>query len=191
MRETAEYDVSDFEDPRKSDNKAFVRFHLRPVKNDAKSAEAGRPIYEDREYVEIMVPGNDNNRPVLRVTEIERQRFAQQYRRWKETGEETYLTGTHLTEVPWLTRSQVEELAYMRIRTLEHLAAVDDVACQRMMGLLELRKKAIESLKRSEAEAPFTKLQEQLDALAADNASMKLVIKEQAERIKTLEAEED
>jgi hypothetical protein len=187
MRGTAEYDVTDFEDRTKSDPKAFVRFHLRPVKNEHLSAEAGRPIYEDKEYVEIMVPGNETNRPILKVTDIERQRFSQQYRRWKETGEDSHTTGTPLTEVPWLTRSQVEELNYARIRTLDQLAAVDDIVCQKMMGLTELRRKARDHLERAEAAAPFTAMQEQLDALKEENAANAMVIAEQAEIIKGLQ----
>jgi len=187
MRGTAEFDMEDFEDPRKSDPKAFVRFHLLPKKNEIKSAEAGRPIFEDVEYVEIIVPGNETNRPVLKVTDIERQRFSQQYRRWKESGVSDYNEGTPLTEVPWLTRSQVEELAFARIKTLEQLAAVSDTVCQRMMGLTELRRKALDAMARAEAAAPFTQIQAQLDALAAQNAALQGVVDEQAAKIKELE----
>lgn len=187
MRETADFDLEDFENPRRSDAKAFARFHLLPIVDEAKSAEAGRPIYNDVEFVEIIVPGNQTNRPVLKVTSIERQRFARQYKAWKESGSSEYLEGTPLTEVPWITRSQVEELAYSRVRTLEQLASVDDLACQRMMGLLDLRRKAQAALTRAEASAPFTKLQEQLDKLAAENASLKLSVEAQAEKIKSLE----
>jgi len=186
-RETADYDAGDFEDHRKSDPKAFVRFHLLPKQNEAKSAEAGRPIFEDVEYVEIIVPGNETNRPVLKVTVIERQRFAQQYRRWKESGVSDYNEGTPLTEVPWITRSQVEELAFARIKTLEQLAGVSDTVCQRMMGLTELRRKALDTMARAEAEAPFSKIQAQLDALVAANAALQGVVDEQATKIKELE----
>jgi hypothetical protein len=186
MRGTAEYDHTDFEDRNKSDPKAFVRFFLLPKKNEALSAEAGRPIFEDKEYVEIIVPGNETNRPVLVVTSMERRRFASQYRQWKESGKDDFTVGTHLTEVPWLTRSQCEELAFARIRTLEQLAAVSDNDCGRMMGLYDLKKKAIAHMEAAEAAAPVEHLQAQLDAQTAENVALRQAVEEQAAQIKQL-----
>ena len=186
MRETADFDVADFEDRTRSDPKAFVRFMLLPKQNAAKSAEAGRPIFEDIEYVEIITPGNDTNRPVLKVTNIERRRFATQYRQWKEAGRADFTTGTVLTEVPWLTRSQVEELAHSRIRTLEQLASVSDDVCGRIMGLYELKRKAVDHMKAAESAAPLEALRAQVEEQAAENAALRQAVEEQAAQIKRL-----
>jgi hypothetical protein len=188
MRETADFDTQDFADRNRSDPKAFVRFFLLPKKNEQLSAEAGRPIFEDTEYVEIIVPGNDTNRPVLKVTEMEKRRFSSQYQKWKTSGQADFTVGTHLTEVPWITRSQVEELAFSRIRTLEQLAAVSDDVCGRMMGLYELKRKAIAHLEASVASAPLEQLQAQLDAQAAENVALRQAVEEQAALIEELRA---
>jgi hypothetical protein len=168
MRAEADFNVADFENPDSKREKDFVRFFMHPVKNEEKSIEAGRPVYDEREYVEILVPGNDTNRPVLRVTDIERRRYAPQYRAWKASGESSADTGTFLSDVPWLTRAQVEELAYFKIRTLEHLAAVSDAGCQRAPGMLELRRRAQAALESAEKAAPFIKLQAELDNTKAE-----------------------
>jgi hypothetical protein len=180
----ADFDVQDFENRTKSDPKAFVRFFIMPVKDEKASIEAGRPIFKEEEMCEILVPGSQSNRPVKRVNSIVKQRFSQQYASWKATGNsEEYLSGTHLAEVPWITRSQVEELAYFRIRTLEQLASVNDNACSRMTGLFNLRAKAKEYLARAEADAPFEKLQAQIDELKAQIQVKDQTIAELAERI--------
>lgn len=187
MREAYEFDAADFDDPSKSDPKAFVRFFIKPVKNDARSLEEGRPIFDDKEYCEVIVPGNQTNRPIKLVNDIVKQRYAQQYRRWKETGEGENLTGTVLTEVPWLTRSQVEELTYYRIRTLEQLAGVDDNTCGKIMGLYELRRKAKAHVEAAEKAAPIEALQAQIDERDAQIAALQNSVAEQGKMIKALQ----
>ena len=48
--QTADFDVADFEDRTRGDKNTLVRFFIRPVLNEAKSAKEGRPNYEDKEY---------------------------------------------------------------------------------------------------------------------------------------------
>ena len=129
--QTADFDVEHFEHRNAGDKQVYVRFYIKPVEDAAATAEQGRPIYKDREYVEIRSPGNATNVVVRPVTDMDRQRFAGAYGLFKK-GETEQVIGTPLTETPWLTRSQVEELAYLRIRTLEQLAGVGDDVCTRM-----------------------------------------------------------
>lgn len=188
MSQIADFEVEDFENRTRSDNKAFVRFFIRPVKNNPLSLEAGRPIYSDMEYCEIIVPGNQTNRPIKRVDSIVKQRYAQQYAKWKAAGAtEEFLDGTHLTEVAWVTRSQVEELAYLRVRTLEQLAVVGDDVCGRVPGLYDLKKKAIAVVEKAESDAPLLQLQAQLDDLKNELEVKDQTITELASRIEELE----
>jgi hypothetical protein len=188
MLQTADFDLADFEDPNAKRNKDFVRFFMQPVKNEEKSKLEGRPIYEDREYVEIMVPGNDTNRPVLRVTEIERNRYPIQYAKWKASGQaESVLEGTHLVNVPWLTRAQVEELVYFRIRTLEQLAVVSDSDCQRIVGLLELRRKAQAQLAAAKDSSLVHRLNAELEERDSKITALETALAEQGKIIKALQ----
>ena len=186
MRPEYEFDVKEFEDPNSSDKSANVRFFIQPVLNEAKSAEAGRPIFEDKEYCEIVVPGNKTNRPIKPVNDIVKRRFAYQYRQWKLTGEAEPVSGTILAEVPWLTRSQVEELSYYHIRTLEQLANVGDDICGKIMGLYDLKRRAGDHLKRAEEAAPVEHLRAELASRDEKINALEVALKDQAEIIKKL-----
>lgn len=145
--------------------KRYVRFSMVARKNEKKSTEAGRPIFDDLEYVEIMTPGDKQNiihRPI-RAADIEE--FGEQYRRWK-AGAEEQQSGTLLSEWPGVTRSQVEELAYFKIRTVEQLADLSDGNAAKLGAIQALREKARDYVAKAKAEAP-------LDKVRAENADLK------------------
>ena len=190
MEGIGELDVEDFEDRTKGDKKAFVRFFLQPVKDEAASVKEGRPIYTDKEYCEIIVPGNKTNIPIKPVNSIIKQRYALQYAQWKQNNTEEYMEGTHLTEVPWLNRSQVEELAYLRIRTLEQLAETNDDVCGRVPGLLDLKRKANLVLERAKDDSVLIKLQEELKERDNTIETMQNQMNDLVERLKALEEDD-
>ena len=166
MSTEADFDVSDFEERNVNSGKGnHVRFFIYQEKQEHESAEAGRPIYKGVEYIEILSGGSTNSIIVRAVFEMDKMRFREQYKRFKETGEDV-AEGTPLKETPWMEASFVFELAHMRIRTVEQLAEINDQACTQMPGLYDLKRKAQLWLKKSEAAAPFT-------ALAAENAALK------------------
>lgn len=188
---TADFDLEDFEDRTRSDAKAFVRFFYMPLKDEKASLKAGRPIHNDVEMCEIIVPGNQTNKPIKRVNDIIRQRYRIQYRKWKESGNaESTPDGTALSEVAWITRSQVEELAYFQVRTLEQLAQVNDDFCSRVPGLLELRRKAKFMIDKAEEAAPFQQLQAQIDELKGLLQVKDQTIEELAKQVKAKKAKD-
>jgi len=150
-------DVNDFENRYAGDKGVHARFYIFPQKNEAKSASAGRPIFEDTEFVEIFASGNSSNIVRRPARQMDKERFRRQYEAFK-AGHEDQVQGTLLHEVPWITRSQVEELAYLRIRTLEQLANVSDAACGKHVGLYDLKSKAQKALAAAEGAAPLTEL---------------------------------
>lgn len=185
---TADFDVNDFSSREAGDKSVFVKFYMRPKENEAKSAEEGRPIYEDKEYVEIRTPGNATNVVQRPVTDMDRKRFAHAYRAFKE-GETEQVIGTPLVEAPWITRSQVEELAYLRIRTIEHLANVGDDVCTRIPGLFKLKQRAQAMAVKAEQQAPFIQLQKERDEMQAELDALKETVAEQSKIIKSMNAE--
>jgi len=163
----AEFDVQDFDDRNVMSAKGnFARFYIYPEKDEVASAEAGRPIYKDVEYIEIMSGGSRNNIVVRAALEMDKARFREQYRRFKESGVDTP-SGTLLREIPWLGASNIKELEYMNVRTLEQLAELNDGVCTQNPGFFELKRKAVLWLEKSEAAAPFTKLEQENAALRA------------------------
>jgi len=167
MRTEADFDINDFDERNIDSGKGnHVRFFMYPEKQEHESAEAGRPIFKDVEYIEILSGGSLNNIVIRAVLDMDKMRFRDQYRRFKETGEDV-AEGTPLREIPWMEASFVHELAHMRIRTVEQLAEINDQACTTMPGLYDLKRKAGLWIKKSEAAAPFTALAEENAALLA------------------------
>lgn len=164
--EAVDYDINVFNGGRyAADKSVYARFYTQPVQDDAASAEAGRPIFRDVVFIEIRAAGNQNNIIKRKATREDMGRFARQYELFKQ-GDGEQVVGTPLTEVPWLTRSQVEELAYLRIRSLEALASLSDETCSKYAGMYDLKRKAAAALEAAEKAAPMT-------ALAEENKQLK------------------
>lgn len=128
----------------------------------------GKPTFNEVEMVEILVPADRNSAWYGRVTDEHRHvRFPKQYAAWK-AGQEAPTTGTPLSQVAWLTRSQVEELAFNHVKTVEQLAELSDQGLQNAvrMGGHALREKAQRHLQTIAGAAPNEKL-------AAENAELK------------------
>lgn len=166
-----------------ADQGVHARFYTVAFHNEEKSAKAGRPIYDDVDWIEIIASGNANNIIRRKATEEDLQRFSRQYnifcRDKAATGEQ--LIGTPLAEVPWLTKSQVSEMAYMRINTLEQLAVVDDNTCSRFAGLYDMKRKAKAALEAAEKSAPMTEMaqkMEQMGLMMKDLLEQNRILKE-------------
>jgi len=160
------------------DEQLLVRFYLHPKQNAPKSKEMGRPIFEDREYIEIIQPGNKDNIIRRPASELDKSRFPEHYRKWqaRQTDEEQ-IEGTLLDHWPAVTRSQVAELKYLNIFTVEQLAGLSDSNAQGMMGVNLLKKRAAEYLDAAknqanadamlDLKATNERLQEQINTLMA------------------------
>lgn len=185
----ADFDYKDFENRYAGDKALHVRFYLRPWQNEAKSAEAGRPIFDDREFVEIRAPGNSTTVLDRPVSEMDRARFARQYAMFR-AGSVDQITGTRLTEVPWITRSQCEELSYFRILTVEQLAELADNVCSAIPGTYDLKRRAKATLEASEKAAPFTAMAAENAALKNEVETLRQTVKEQGEQIATILAQQ-
>src|SRR5690606_9295016 len=110
----------------KEDDKLAVAFFFSPVQDDEATAREGRPIFKDAEFIKILIPGDKTNVVVRQASQSDKDRFAQQYARFKNNQQEV-LEGTPLEAWPLVTRSQVEELKYFGVRTVEQLAGMADV----------------------------------------------------------------
>jgi hypothetical protein len=115
--------------PETSEKGIFPRFYMRAVENKAKSKEEGRPIFQDVEYVEVIIAGDKNNKPHFKVTDEHKKRWPDQYNKFKD-GIEQIPDGTRLEEWPRMTGSRAKELKAVGIFTVEQLAELPDTAIQ-------------------------------------------------------------
>ncbi len=167
-------------------SRRIIRFETQPVEMGGKSLEAGRPIYEDRDFVFIVNPGSRDER----VAQIKEKKNDPEvmafYARWKTTQEQPK-DGTPLSMVPFLSPSQIKELQGMNILTLEHLAEIPDTVTQRMMGMVELRKKAKSYLDAAKDSAVVTRLESELASRDLDLAAKQKQIDDLCKRLEALE----
>jgi len=154
-----------YEDGRQyaDDDKLRVRFEVHAVKNEYESNQQGRPIFFDQEYIQIVVPGS-RDVSTFPLDEHYKRRFAKAYARWKaEGGGELKIQGTILAELPWLSKSQIAELNYSNVHTVEQLAEMSDVNAMKFMGSYQLRERAKNFMLAAAGEAPALKLQAELE----------------------------
>ena len=143
------------------DSKLYVQFYVRPVMNNFRSSEEGRPIYEEKEYIRIIVPGDSKTTVDCPVTDEFRMRFQKQYDKFKR-GMEQAVEGTPLEMWPQMTVGLCAELKAMNVTTVEQLAALDDGKAQRIMGSYDLRRKAQIFLDAAQGEAANNKMAAEL-----------------------------
>lgn len=163
-----------------------IRFHLHPVKDEKKSIQEGRPIFEDQEYVEIAIPGDKDNVSDTPLNEFTRRRFAQQYAAWKASGGNNAVIGTPLDAWPGVSRAQVEELKYFNVRTVEELASLSDTNCQKFAGIVSIRQRARDFVAAAKGEAPLVAMRAELADRDNKISTLEQALREQGKRIDDL-----
>lgn len=143
-------------------------FYMEPVPDGKASEEAGAPRFREIEMVRIVVAGDMLNIASSPVTEELKERFADQYDRWKAKHAERIVDGTPLREWPALSRTQIMELEAIHIETVEALAAVSDQNVNRIMDGRILRAKADAFLKAAKDGAHTAKLAAENERLRGD-----------------------
>lgn len=165
----------------KADN-IIPRFYVKAVKNEFRSEAEGREVYNDVEYVEMIVPGDKNSIVDERVKDVHRERWARQYAAFKES-REAPVEGTPLEEWAAVTVSQVMELKSSHVRTVEQLAGLSDSQLSKVvpMGGHALREKAqLYVSQESKAEARVAELEKLVADLMAGRQTVEPEQKDEA-----------
>lgn len=161
------------------------RFHMLPVRNEAASKAAGRPIFEEHEFIEISVPGDRTLKSDEPVTEEHKRRFPQAYSAWKLRGEQA-VEGTPLEQWPQATRADVEELRFFGVKSVEQLAGLSDANARNVGKVMDLRQKAQDWLAAAKASAPTSQLRARNEQLSNELETLKAIVREQGDRIAAL-----
>jgi hypothetical protein len=142
---------------RDQQERVYAEFYTHPRRNQAKSLEAGRDIYEDLPYIKIMVPGDKDNIIQRPVRDQDKQRFPRQWQAFQNQDTQP-MEGTPLAEWSGVTRSMVEEFKHFGIRTVEDLVNMPDSQANKFMGINALRAKAKAFIQDASYSAPIEKL---------------------------------
>lgn len=144
-----------------ADNRLYVEFYVDAVHNPYKSAQEGRPIYDEVNFVKIQSPGDRLSSVVQKVNDLHKQRFPKQWAQFRN-GQKQAVSGTPLEMWPQMTIGMVASLKAMNITTVEQLAELSDTNASHIMGNHELRRKAKNFLEAAAGEAVNTKLEAEL-----------------------------
>lgn len=152
-------------------------FYMDTVRNERATQEAGRDIFCEVERVRVIIPGAIATVLVKNVTDIERQRWPEHYAAFR-AGRAAPVDGLPLEEWPVLNKSQVAELRYMKLRTVEDLARLPDVQLGNIMGGQMLRQRARAYLDDALYEAQTTKLLARNEVLESEVAVLRNQVEE-------------
>ena len=128
--------------PNVGDDQLAVKFEYKAKEDKEKTLAAGRPIFKEVVYIDIRVPGSRGG-VVRPIRAGDKERFPAHYAAFMARQDQPTLEGTLLEEWPGIKRSQVEELKFMRIHTVEQLAGMNDgSSAAGLMGVQVLKSKA-------------------------------------------------
>jgi hypothetical protein len=143
-----------------------AEIYIEPVKDEEASAKEGRDVFRDARYIRLQAPGDRGNvieRPIRPEDEKRYPHAFEAFRRGDLASKGTPLS------VLGVSPSQVKELEYFAVRSVEAFAAVSDESLSKMGPLRQWRDKAVAFVQAAKAEAP-------LKAQAAEIADLKAQI---------------
>lgn len=163
-----------------------VGFHFQPVLDEEASKKEGRPIYADLEYITILTVGDKDNIVDRPVWDIDKQRFRDQYKDWSEKRVNT-VKGTPLSAWPLMSKSQVKELEFFNVSTVEQLADLNDSNAQKFPGILNLRQKAKDFLIAAKDAGHLASMRSEMEAKDATISELTKSLEEMKTRLSALE----
>jgi len=125
-----------------SEKGLLAYFYLHPVELKKRSREEGRPIFEDREYIKILIIGQPQSEVARPASPEDKRRFAAEYDAFKR-GNVDPNTGTPLENLAGMTPARAAEYKRSEIHTVEQLAEINDATISNLSpGTRALRDRA-------------------------------------------------
>ena len=103
-----------------------ARFYKGSIQNNFKTQEEGRPIFEDRDMLEILIPGNQKLTAVHEVKPYLIERFPQQWAAYQANNTDNHITGTPLAQWARITPAMKDQLAALGFLSVENVAQASD-----------------------------------------------------------------
>ena len=105
------------------------------------SKKQNRPVFKEKTYIEIRVAGQRDVAACRPATHQDKQRFRAHFEAFEKRVEPP-ADGMPLAEWPQITRSQVEELSFLHVKTVEQLSGIKDANAARIMNGYKIREQA-------------------------------------------------
>lgn len=103
-----------------------VGFCMEVTEDKKKSAIAGHPVFTEREFCKIVIPGDKQSLYYQPATDEKRRKFPNAYQAFKMRSTKPIAEGMPIEQWPQITRAQAMTLRAANVHTVEALAAVHD-----------------------------------------------------------------
>jgi len=157
-------DYHDFDSGHQSeaDKTLLVKFYHKSVQDFEETSVEGRPIFKEKEYINIRIPGQQDE--VSRPAKYDdKQRFPRHYSAFQQRMEMP-IEGTPLTEWPAITRSLADQLAFQGIKTVEQMSNLNDNNMGSLHGMQTLKQKAKDWLDSTKDDGVLSRLRDELSS---------------------------
>lgn len=175
-----------FQKESEADKRLFVQFGMHPHLDQEETNKQGRPIYKEKVYVMIMVPGDKDSIVHRPAWQKDFQRFPQQYQNYLNKAHQA-VVGTPLKLIPVLTTAQIKELEFFNVYTVEQLAEFPDAHAHRFMGAQSMKQLAKDYLAAAKGLAPITELRADLAKRDSQIEMLQRQIQDLADRLQEKE----
>jgi hypothetical protein len=163
-----------------ADSRLSVKFYKRSMKQEDASAEAGRPIFKEFDFVHICVPGDTLTEIDTYANDGHKARFPRQWAHYQnQVGSQETIIGTPIEEWTIISRSQADELKGIKFATVESIANASDLQLQRIgmmagMNPYAFRDKAKAFLNLAEKVGDVNQREEEISKLRLENEAIKI-----------------
>lgn len=161
------------------------QFFVVPIQDHALTQKEGAPRFVEQELVRIIVAGDMLNVAASPVDDGIKERFADQYARWKKDRTAKHIEGTPLKEWPLASILKIAEFQASGIESVEHLAGLSDSNVVRIADGRIWRAKALAWLDAVKGGADTTRLAAENEQLRADMEDMRKTVAELSARIES------
>lgn len=104
-----------------------VEFYRKLWQNPSESILQGRPIFQEREWIRILTPGNTLNVIDTLAEDHYKVRFSKEYQNFLDASvDHEVINGTPLASWSAITREVAEKLRYKKFYTIEQVAGASD-----------------------------------------------------------------
>lgn len=176
----------EFVNPINPDQTLGVKFYSKPLQDNFRSEQEGRPIFIDVDMVRITTPGDPLSIIDTIATDHYKGRFRRQWEFYKSNKEGDQLTAGRTPLSSWsrLSAAQVEELRHMKFYSVEDVAGASDAALQNVgmiagMGGSAFRDAAQAYLRVAKDASAVIHAQQEAAALRAEMAEMRAQMQNQ------------
>lgn len=129
---------------------------------------AGRLICRDVEFIRIITPGDRNKIVERPIEDADKKRFARRYENWRMGQATAGMIGTPLSEIPFITAAQREEMGFFNIHTAEQLVEMPETVAQKFMAVHQLQARVRQWLEGASSAAAAEKLASEKRAADAE-----------------------